>query len=231
MRALSLAGKLLVGAECLGLEVVGGQRKQRLPRELMLCEQKGKGGVDDSPRRHSTNKQAGSSKLGGCERMSALTFLSRPAFLLSAFSSFTGLSPGSSTVCDHREQKGCAVCFLSGKSTVQSRLPFSLTSLFFGPVLDSDVQAPARQPPWRDLGLRGQNGKGHNLLLTPVTDLSTRGSWAERDASIYPSQGSDGGFRADGCISRVDDVLSPSFLLLPLSMSHPLPFYCLFILT
>lgn len=106
MRALSLAGKLLVGAECLGLEVVGGQRKQRLPRELMLCEQKEKGGVDDSPRRHSTNKQAGSSKVGGCERMSALTFLSRPAFLLSAFSSFTGLSPGSSTVCDHMGTEG-----------------------------------------------------------------------------------------------------------------------------
>ena len=38
--------------------------------------------------------------------MSASTFLSHPAFLLSAFSSFTGLSLGSSTVCDHTGTEG-----------------------------------------------------------------------------------------------------------------------------
>ena len=60
--------------------------------------------------------------------------------------------------------------------------------------------------------------RGHNLLLIPVTDLSTRGSWAERDMSIYLSQGSDEGFSADGCIMQFDDVLS-SFLLMLLSTS------------
>lgn len=144
---------------------------------------------------------AGSSKLGGCERMPALTFLMLPAFLLSGllflYRPVSGELYSSETIW---KQKGCTVCLLPAMSRspedYSSSWLLSSSGLYWTQM--SRLQRGSLYGGSWDWRVR--MARGHNLLLIPVTDLSTRGSWAERDMSIYLSQGSDERFSADGCI-------------------------------
>lgn len=169
--------------------------------------------------RDTSHKQAGwELKVRRLGKNVCLAFpnVALPSFCLASFF-FLGLSPGSSTVLRPSGNRRAALpaSFLPGMSRRPGIAP---PADFCLPLACTGLRCPgsSEAASMEGLGVEGSEWQGGTII--PVTDLSTRGSWAERVMSIYLSQGSDEGFGADGCIMQFDDVLSPSFLLLLISM-------------